>query len=91
MPQAANINNTRQENKLNLATVQAGGQFGWLRHLPQPHKMSKAGFRAAILVVSTTASRDPSADSSVESLTDVLDKGDGKWKVADSKIVSDEV
>ena len=48
--------------------------------------------KAAILIVSTTASRDPSADSSGEILKDVFEQeGGGKWEVADTKIVGDEV
>ncbi len=48
--------------------------------------------KAAILVVSTTASKDPSADSSVGILKDVFkQEGGGKWEVVDQKIVGDEV
>jgi len=48
--------------------------------------------KAAILVVSTTASKDPSADSSGGILTEVFEKeGAGKWGVTDVKIVGDEV
>ena len=48
--------------------------------------------KAAILIVSTTASKDPSADLSAEILKDVFEQGGGgKWEVADTKIVGDEV
>lgn len=48
--------------------------------------------RAAILVVSTTASKDPSTDSSGNVLSDVFDnEGAGKWELVDTKIVGDEV
>jgi gephyrin len=48
--------------------------------------------KAAILVVSTTASKDPSADSSGGILTEVFEKeGAGKWEVTEVKIVGDEV
>ena len=48
--------------------------------------------RAAILVVSTTASKDPSADSSGGILTNVFEtEGAGKWKVDEVQIVGDDV
>ncbi|CAG8954675.1 hypothetical protein HYFRA_00004597 [Hymenoscyphus fraxineus] len=48
--------------------------------------------RAAILIVSTTASRDPSTDSSGAILTSVFEnEGSGKWKVDVVMIVGDEV
>lgn len=48
--------------------------------------------KAAILIVSTTASKDPSADSSVRILKDVFEReGGGKWEVVKTKIVGDEV
>ncbi|KAL3427402.1 molybdenum cofactor biosynthesis protein [Phlyctema vagabunda] len=51
-----------------------------------------ASLRAAILVVSTTASKDPSTDSSGSILQDVFERdGGGQWKVADTKIVGDDV
>jgi gephyrin len=54
--------------------------------------MSSPDFRAAILVVSTTASKDPAADLSAATLKDVFDKeGGGKWDVSDTRIVSDEI
>ncbi|PSS16608.1 hypothetical protein M430DRAFT_19587 [Amorphotheca resinae ATCC 22711] len=54
--------------------------------------MSAPTLKAAILVVSTTASRDPSTDSSGGLLKDVFEKeGGDKWEVVDTKIVSDEV
>ena len=54
--------------------------------------MASANFRAAILVVSTTASKDPTTDLSAGSLKDVFDKeGGGKWEVSDTCIVGDQV
>ncbi|TVY41082.1 Gephyrin [Lachnellula subtilissima] len=55
--------------------------------------MSKpALLKAAILVVSTTASKDPSADSSGGVLSQVFEEeGAGKWEVSEVKIVGDEV
>lgn len=48
--------------------------------------------KAAILVVSTTASKDPSADSSGATLKDVFESdGGGKWVVLEKKIVGDDV
>lgn len=46
---------------------------------------------AAILVVSTTAAKDPSTDSSAAVLRDVVkEHGGGKWEVKDEAIVSDD-
>ncbi|KAI1759660.1 gephyrin [Hypoxylon sp. FL1150] len=54
--------------------------------------MSHATLRVALLIVSTTAARDPSTDASEGVLSDVLEKeGDGKWKLVDTKIVPDVV
>jgi gephyrin len=54
--------------------------------------MSKPGLRAAILVVSTTASKDPSSDTSGGILKDVFEKEDvGQWTVEETKIVGDVV
>lgn len=54
--------------------------------------MSNSILKAAILVVSTTASKDPSADSSGGILKDVFDmEGTGKWEVVEIKIVGDDV
>lgn len=48
--------------------------------------------RAAILIVSTTAAKDPSTDASSDILRDVFKaQGDGKWVVEESAIVSDDV
>ncbi|KAG9233083.1 hypothetical protein BJ875DRAFT_505582 [Amylocarpus encephaloides] len=48
--------------------------------------------KAAILVVSTTASKDPSADASGGVLSEVFDDvGGGKWQVDEVKIVGDDV
>ncbi|EPE28381.1 MoeA N-terminal region -like protein [Glarea lozoyensis ATCC 20868] len=55
--------------------------------------MSDAGIlKAKILVVSTTASKDPSTDASGGILTNVFEtEGAGKWKVEEVKIVGDDV
>jgi len=54
--------------------------------------MSDSTLKVAILVVSTTASKDPTADSSGGILQDVFDKeGGGKWEVVETKIVGDVV
>lgn len=54
--------------------------------------MSKPGLRAAILVVSTTASKDPSTDNACGILKNVFDEeGAGQWTVVDTKIVGDVV
>jgi hypothetical protein len=54
--------------------------------------MAAARLKVAILIVSTTASKDPSTDASQITLSDVLEKeGDGKWELVDTKIVSDVV
>ena len=48
--------------------------------------------KATILIISTTASRDPSADSSGRILKDVFEQeGGGRWEVVETKIVGDEV
>lgn len=48
--------------------------------------------KAAILIVSTTASKDPSTDSSGGILKDVFEQGGaGKWEVVETKIVGDHV
>lgn len=53
--------------------------------------MSKL-LRAAILVVSTTAAKDSSTDSSSGILKDVFDtEGAGQWEVSATKIVGDVV
>ena len=54
--------------------------------------MSKPGLRAVILVVSTTASKDPSTDTSGGILKDVFEKeGSAKWTIVETKIVGDVV
>lgn len=49
-------------------------------------------FNAAVLIVSTTAAKDPSADASATVLREVLmQDGGGRWDVVDERIVSDNV
>lgn len=52
--------------------------------------MSRPPLKAAILVVSTTASKDPSTDASESTLRSVFEQdGGGQWTVTDVKIVPD--
>lgn len=54
--------------------------------------MARPALRAAILVISTTAARDPSTDASDATLRDVFEQdGGGQWDVVDTKIVADSV
>ena len=54
--------------------------------------MARPTLRAAILVISTTAARDPSSDASDATLRDVFEQeGGGQWDVVDTKIVPDSV
>ncbi len=48
--------------------------------------------KAGILVVSTTASKDPSSDAADATLRSVFENdGGGRWQVAETKIVPDDV
>ena len=54
--------------------------------------MSGSPLKAALLIVSTTAARDPSTDASESILRDVFEQeGGGKWEVAGTEIVPDDV
>ncbi|KAI1881286.1 hypothetical protein JX265_000112 [Neoarthrinium moseri] len=54
--------------------------------------MSFSTLKVAILIVSTTAAKDPSTDASEATLKDVLEQeGGGKWEAVDTKIVPDDV
>lgn len=56
--------------------------------------MSESGtkLRAAILVVSETASKDASTDKCIPTLTEVFENlGGNQWEVAETSIVSDSV
>lgn len=54
--------------------------------------MSQTRLRAAILVISTTAAKDPSSDTSGRVLKDVFEgDGAGQWDVVYIKIVGDVV
>lgn len=54
--------------------------------------MTDTPLKVAILIVSTTASKDPSTDKSELILRDVIEnEGGGKWQVTDTKIVQDHV
>lgn len=54
--------------------------------------MSKPQLKAAILVVSTTASKDPSSDASEATLRDVFEReGGGQWEVVETRIVPDAI
>ena len=51
-----------------------------------------ATLKAAVLIVSTTAAKNPSADSSGSILKEVFEQeGGGKWEVVETKIVGDVV
>lgn len=53
-------------------------------------KMDKPSLKAAILIVSTTAAKDASTDSSGPILKSVFEETD-QWVVVETKIVSDNV
>ncbi|KAI0466841.1 molybdenum cofactor synthesis domain-containing protein [Xylaria cf. heliscus] len=54
--------------------------------------MAEGPLKVALLIVSTTAAKDPSTDSSQLALSNVLEKeGGGKWQLIDTKIVPDVV
>ena len=54
--------------------------------------MSEAKLTAAILIVSDTASRDPSTDKAAPILADVFNQyGSNQWAVSEIQIVSDDV
>lgn len=48
--------------------------------------------KVAILIVSTTASKDPSTDAAAQTLRSVFQEdGSGRWDVIETKIVADSV
>lgn len=48
--------------------------------------------KAAVLVVSTTASKDPTTDAAGDALRSVFEQdGAGRWQVVETKIVPDSV
>lgn len=47
--------------------------------------------KAAILIISTTASKDPSQDATTPILRSVLDEAGGQWEVMETEIVGDNV
>lgn len=54
--------------------------------------MSGSPLKVALLIVSTTAARDPSTDASGDILRNVFEQeGGGKWEVAGTEIVPDDV
>jgi gephyrin len=54
--------------------------------------MAGSRFKVALLIVSTTASQDPSTDASQVALADVLEtEGGDKWELLEAKIVPDVV
>ncbi|KAI0100916.1 molybdenum cofactor synthesis domain-containing protein [Nemania sp. FL0031] len=54
--------------------------------------MAEGTLKVALLIVSTTAAKDPSTDASQAALGSVLEKeGGGKWELIDTKIVPDVV
>lgn len=53
---------------------------------------NKMVLKAAIIVVSETASQDPSTDKAIPTLSDVFSQsGGGQWEVAQTRIVPDSV
>jgi gephyrin len=53
--------------------------------------MDKSSLKAAVLIVSTTAAKDPSTDQSGDVLKSVFGEAGGQWEVVETKIVSDDV
>ncbi|KAI8628313.1 molybdenum cofactor synthesis domain-containing protein [Xylariaceae sp. FL1651] len=54
--------------------------------------MAQVPLRVALLIVSTTAAKDPSTDASQLALSEVLEnEGGGNWELVDTKIVPDVV
>ncbi|KAJ8131434.1 hypothetical protein O1611_g2191 [Lasiodiplodia mahajangana] len=54
--------------------------------------MAEGPLKVALLIVSTTAAKEPSTDASQSALDGVLEKeGGGKWELIDTKIVPDVV
>lgn len=54
--------------------------------------MAKVQLKAAILIVSTTAAKDPSTDASEATLRNVFEKdGGGQWEVSETQIVPDGI
>ncbi|KAI0022326.1 gephyrin [Xylariomycetidae sp. FL0641] len=54
--------------------------------------MAGSKLKVGLLIVSTTAAKDPSTDSSQAALREVLEKeGDEQWELAETKIVPDVV
>lgn len=78
-----------------LTPQHAGKAPPLLQHSPPPlFNMSEQGSRlkAAILVVSDTASKDPSTDRCIPTLTDVFGTiGDNQWEVTETAFVQDDV
>lgn len=52
---------------------------------------STPSLKAAILIVSTTASKDASQDTTIPILRSVFDEAGGQWEVVETKIVGDNV
>ena len=54
--------------------------------------MAGSPLKAALLIVSTTAAKDPSTDASGSILRTVFEQeGGGKWEVSETEIVPDDV
>ena len=54
--------------------------------------MADTKLKAAFLIISTTAAKDPSTDASGSILREVLEQeGAGRWEAIDTQIVSDDV
>lgn len=64
----------------------------YLSHLDPTAMSTQTKLRAAILIISQTASEDPSTDKCIPVLRDVFrDLGNDQWDVVDTAIVPDSV
>ena len=70
----------------------AGPELHHQRHIFDNMSVSSNKLKAAILVVSETASQDPSTDGCIPTLKDVFSNlGNDQWEVSETAIVSDSV
>lgn len=72
--------------------IDAGQELHHQRHLLANMSTTKSKLKAAILIVSETASQDPSTDKCIPILKDVFgNSGNDQWDVAETEIVPDSV
>jgi hypothetical protein len=70
----------------------AGRELHHQRHNFDNMAISNSKLKAAILVVSETASQDPSTDACIPTLNDVFGNlGNDQWEVSETEIVPDSV